>query len=105
MATYSGNLFTRDTSAGVDKASISLLGQIGSRVDDISYLESRDSFVALSSYETNGTEQQITSPGSLIFSKQSNTCSTLEGSTWLQNYWSSQILSGQLIGFIRRPCN
>ena len=68
IATYSGLVFAVDSSVSLDRASISFIGELGSRIEYIAYNTGRQSLTAISSYGYDD-ENQTMIPGSVLFAK------------------------------------
>jgi hypothetical protein len=104
LATYSGKLFSISATGSFEDAAPDLVGEIGPRINRVSYLPNRDSLVALQSCATADDGVQITEPGSVVVGKlvsQSESFLTLAaqmivpaGSPLIRHAPS-----------IRRPCN
>ncbi|HEX5731426.1 MAG TPA: hypothetical protein VF131_01225 [Blastocatellia bacterium] len=70
IATYSGLVFALDSSTTLDRASVSFVGSISTRIDHIAYNASRQNLTAISSYKDIDEIQGIV-PGSIFFTKVS----------------------------------
>jgi hypothetical protein len=68
ISTYSGLVFTLDSSVSLDRASVNFIGELGPRIDYIAYNASRQSLMAISSYSLND-ENQTMLPGSIMFAR------------------------------------
>jgi len=69
LATYSGKLFSISATGSFEDATPNLVGEIGPRIDRVSYLPNRDSLVAIQSCATDDDGLQITQPGSVVVGK------------------------------------
>jgi hypothetical protein len=68
VATHSGLLFALDTTGALDQTNVSLIGEIGSRIDFISYNAVRQNLAAVSSCQLEEGSQGLV-PGSLLFAR------------------------------------
>lgn len=103
-ATYSGKLFSIAATGGFEDATPNLVGEIGPRIDQVSYLPSRDSLVALQSCATDDDGVQVTEPGSVVVGRLVS-----QSESFLTAAAQMIVPAGSpLIGrppAIRRPCN
>jgi hypothetical protein len=105
ISTHSGKLYSIGTTDDPQKASLDLMVQLGSRTDQIAFCPARSSIVAISSLVTDESGEAISSPGSLIVAKASDS-STQTAST-MSLFASQNLLASKIVPSpsIRRPCN
>jgi hypothetical protein len=70
IATYSGLVYALDSSTTLDRASVSFVGSISTRIDHIAYNASRQNLTAISSYREIDETLGVV-PGSIFFTKVS----------------------------------
>jgi len=103
-ATYSGKLFSIQATGSFEDAAPNLVGEIGPRIDRVSYLPNRDSLVALQSCATADDGVQITEPGSVVVGKLvSQTESFFTAAAQMIVPAGSPLI--RHAPAIRRPCN
>jgi len=102
IATYSGSLYSVDAASDLPNATLSLLGQVGSRVERIDYYANRSSIVAINSFTLEDDGMGVASPGSLVVGRMSDP--SLSGS-FLQALLPTASALGRPGTSIRRPCN
>jgi hypothetical protein len=103
LSTFSGRVFSIELSEGSAEPGMENLGEIGSRVDYLSYNPARDNIVAISSREY--LRDGVSSPGALIVaSRKENRSSPVTLSiNGLLSKASAPL--GGVVTSIRRPCN
>ena len=103
IATYSGNLYSVNVESNVPASTMTLLGQVGSRVERIDYYSNRSSIVAINSFTLQENGMQVATPGSLIVGKMVD--STVVSGASLQAYLPIASVLVRPVLSIRRPCN
>jgi hypothetical protein len=104
IATYSGDLYSIGMTDNLQGSTLLGIGPIGSRVDRIDYYADRSSVVAISSFSLGDDGIEMTSPGSLVVRRLSDTQSQ-SGAAVLQALLPTASVLGRSTPTIRRPCN
>ncbi|HSE37277.1 MAG TPA: hypothetical protein VLG74_08250, partial [Blastocatellia bacterium] len=100
---YSGNLYAVDLASDLAESKLTVLGQVGSRVERIDYYANRSSVVAINSFTLEEDSMQVATPGSLVVGRMSN-AGILSGVS-LQALLPTASVLGRPAPSIRRPCN
>ena len=103
ISTYSGNLYSVDVATDLRDSSLTLLGQVGSRVNRIDYYADRSNVVAINSFMLEDDGLGVASPGSLVVGRLSGIGS--QSSAVLQALLPTASVLGRPGPSIRRPCN
>lgn len=103
ISTYSGSLYSVDLAGDLPNSTLSLLGQIGSRVGRIDYYADRSSVVAINSFELKEDGMEVASPGSLVVGRMA--ASENQSNAVLQALLPTASMLGRAAPSIRRPCN
>jgi hypothetical protein len=103
ISTYSGNLYSVDVASDLPNSTLTLVGQVGSRVEQIDYHANRSNVVAINSFTLEDDGMGVASPGSLVVGR----LSALEPqpSAVLQSLLPTASMLGRSAPSIRRPCN
>jgi hypothetical protein len=103
LAGHSGNLYTLALGENIAQAKLNKVGEIGSRIDRIDYYSSRASVVAINSYGTDGDDQLIATPGSVVIARIGT--SSTQSQSILQMIMPQFLAVAGRAPSIRRPCN
>jgi hypothetical protein len=103
ISTYVGNLYSVDVASDLADSALTLLGQIGSRVDRIEYYADRSNVVAINSFTLEEDGMRVASPGSLVVGKLSASENRI--SAVLQAFLPTAATLARSAPSIRRPCN
>lgn len=99
ISTYAGNLYAVGVASDAPDSTLTMVGQIGARVERIDYYDDRSSVVAINSFTLEDDGMRVATSGSLVLGKMSD-----------PNILSLQALlpTASMLGrpaSIRRPCN
>lgn len=103
ISTYSGNLYSVDVASDLPESTLTLAGQVGSRVERIDYYANRSTIVAINSFTLEGDGMRLASPGSMVVGRMSDP-NSLSGAS-LQALLPTASVFGRHAPSIRRPCN
>ena len=103
ISTYSGNLYSVDVASDLPDSTLTLAGQVGSRVERIDYYANRSTIVAINSFTLEGDGMRVASPGSIVVGRMSDP-NSLSGAS-LQALLPTASVFGRHAPSIRRPCN
>jgi len=103
ISTYSGNLYSVDLASDLPDSTLTLVGQVGSRVERIAYYADRSNVVAVNSFTLEDDGMGVASPGSLVVGRISALES--ESGAVLQALLPTASMLGRSAPSIRRPCN
>jgi hypothetical protein len=101
VATYSGKLYSVNLGDDLTDSTLGLIGPLGSNVDRIDYYSDRSSLVAISSFTMDADGLRISSPGSLLVVKISQS----PGDALVQALLPTAYGLGKQAPSIRRPSN
>lgn len=103
ISTYSGNLYSVDMNSDLPSSKLTLLGQVGSRVERIEYYPDRANIVAINSFAFEDDGMRVATPGAVVLGKLSN--ESILSQVSLQTFLPTASLLGMATPAIRRPCN
>lgn len=103
ISTYGGNLYSVDVAGDLPASTLTLMGQVGSRVERIEYYSDRDNIVAINSFTFEDNGMRIATPGALVVGKLSGESILSRAS--VQTFLPTASLLGIATPAIRRPCN
>jgi len=103
ISTYSGDLYSVNATADLPTSELTMLGQVGSRVNRIDFYGDRSNVVAINSFELEDDGMRVAAPGSLVVGKLSGL--DTQASSVLQALLPSAAILGRPSLSIRRPCN
>src|SRR6185369_1004700 len=101
ISTYSGNLYSVSLGDDLKDSTLGLIGPLGSNVDRIDYYSDRASLVAISSFTLDPDGIRMSTPGSLVVVKLSQS----SGDAMLQALLPTAYALGKQAPSIRRPSN
>ena len=101
ISTYSGNLYSVSLGDDLKDSTLGLIGPLGSNVDRIDYYSDRASLVAISSFTLDPDGIRMSTPGSLVVVKLSQS----SGDAMLQALLPTAYALGRQAPSIRRPSN
>jgi hypothetical protein len=101
ISTYSGNLYSVNLGDDLKDSTLGLIGPLGSNVDRIDYYSDRASLVAISSFTMDPDGIRMSTPGSLVVVKLSQS----SGDAMLQALLPTAYALGRQAPSIRRPSN
>lgn len=106
LSTRTGKLFSIAVSDGVGEVSLELMGEMGSRLDYLTYNLAENKIVALNSFEMDEEEQRIAYPGALVIATKREGKKSLVALSISRIFAPSGLaaLTGAMTS-IRRPCN
>jgi hypothetical protein len=107
VSTYTGRVFSIGYSEGSSDAQAELLGEIGSRVDYLTYNFEREKIVALSSAAQDQDEngETVQRPGGLVIATKREGKNSPVGLSITQMLSPFSPTVGAAVPSIRRPCN
>jgi hypothetical protein len=103
ISTYSGNLYSVEVASDLATSALTLVGQVGSRVDRIDYYADRSTVVAINSFTLEENGMGVAAPGALVVGKMSGT--EAQAAATLQALLPTASMLGRSAPSIRRPCN